>query len=197
MMPRLHAAGGYSVLEVLFVAALMATLGGIAVPQAIATLDDMRAAAAARYLSTRLYRARMEAVMRSASVGLQFSQTAAGYSFTVFRDGNGNGVLATDISAGVDPRVGAAESLRDHFKGIDFGVLPGLPPVDPGGTPPGDDPIRLGAATILTFTSHGSSSTGTVYIRGRDAQYAVRVFGDTGKSRVLKFHHRTRRWGAV
>jgi len=135
--------------------------------------------------------------MRSTPVAIQFSQSAGGYRYSVFLDGNGSGVLTSDIRAGIDPPLGVAESLRDNFKGIDFGALPGLPAIDPGGTPPGDDPIRLGAGSLLTFTAHGSSSTGTVYIRGRDAQYAVRVFGDTGKSRVLKFHPRTRRWRAA
>ena len=195
-MARLEA-NGYSVLELIFVTALMVTIGGIAVPQTLAALDEFRTAGAARYISARLYRARMEAVKRSTPVAIQFAQTSAGYRYTVFRDGNGNGVLTSDIRSGVDTPVGAAESLRDNFKGIDFGALPGLPSIDVGGTPPGDDPIRLGAGSLLTFTAHGSSSTGTVYIRGRDAQYAVRVFGDTGKSRILKFHNRTRRWSAV
>ena len=39
---------------------------------------------------------------------------------------------------------------------------------------------------------------GTVYIRGRrDAQYAVRIFGDTGKTRLLKFVHRTGHWSPL
>ena len=193
-MARFETASGYSVLEVVFVAALMVTLSGIAVPQALAALDDFRAFGATHYISGRMYRARMEAVMRTTSVAIQFSRTAAGYSYAVFQDGNGNGVLTSEIKSGVDRRLGAAESLRDNFKGIDFGAVPGLPAIDPGGTPPGNDPIRLGTSSILTFTARGSSSTGTVYIRGGDAQYAVRVFGDTGKSRMLKFNHRTGRW---
>jgi hypothetical protein len=196
-MAGCEAARGYSVLEVIFVTALMVTLSGIALPQTVASLDDFRAAGAARYVSSRLYRARMLAVMRSTSVAIQFSRTPAGYSFTEYQDGNGNGVLTSDIKSGIDRRVGLPESLRDNFRGIDFGALPGLPPIDPAGTPPGDDPIRLGAGSILTFTAHGSSSTGTVYIRGRDAQYAVRIFGDTGKSRMLKFDHRAARWRQI
>jgi hypothetical protein len=196
-MAGCEAARGYSVLEVIFVTALIVTLSGIALPQTVASLDDFRAAGAARYVSSRLYRARMLAVMRSTSVAIQFSRTPAGYSFTEYQDGNGNGVLTSDIKSGIDRRVGRPESLRDNFRGIDFGALPGLPPIDPAGTPPGDDPIRLGAGSILTFTAHGSSSTGTVYIRGRDAQYAVRIFGDTGKSRMLKFDHRAARWRQI
>jgi hypothetical protein len=34
-----------------------------------------------------------------------------------------------------------------------------------------------------------------VYIRGRGgAQYAVRIFGETGKTRMVKFDRRTGRW---
>jgi hypothetical protein len=193
-MARFETAGGYSVLEVIFVAALIVTLGGIALPQTLATLDDLRAFGATHYISARMYRARMEAVMRTTSVAIQFSRTAAGYSYSVFQDGNGNGVLTSEIKSGVDRCLSTAESLRDNFNGIDFGAVPGLPAIDPGGTPPGNDPIRFGTSSILTFTARGSSSTGTVYIRGGDAQYAVRVFGDTGKSRMLKFNHRTGRW---
>ena len=73
--------------------------------------------------------------------------------------------------------------------------FPGLPPVDPGGTAPGTDPIRLGAAYMASFSAVGTSSSGTVYIRSRrDAQYAVRIFGETGKTRMLKYDARTRLW---
>ena len=181
-----------------FVIGLGITVTAAAVPQYLAGIDDFRASGAARYLSARLQRARMEAVMRSTSVAMHFLQTPGGYSYTVYLDGNGNGVLTQDIQSGVDRRIDSAERLRDHFAGIDFGAVPGLPPIDPGGTAPGDDPIRLGASSLATFTALGTSSTGTVYIRGRrDAQYAVRIFGDTGKTRMLKFLHRTGRWSPL
>jgi hypothetical protein len=193
-MTRREMARGYSVLELVFVAALITTVSGAAVPQLATALDEFRAAGAARYISSRLYRARMEAVMRSTSVAIQFSRTDSGYSYAAYQDGNGNGVLTSDIKAGIDGPVSASESLRDHFTGVDFGAIAGLPPIDPGGTPAADDPIRLGAGSILAFTSRGTSSSGTLYVRGRHAQYAVRIYGDTGKSRILKFHARARRW---
>jgi type II secretory pathway pseudopilin PulG len=195
VMTQLEAGHGYSLLELMFVVGLGITLSAIAVPQYLAGIDDVRASGAARYVSARLQRARMEAVMRSTSVAIHFAQTPGGYSYTVYRDGNGNGVLTADIQSGVDRPAGAAERLRDQFAGVDFGALPGLPPIDPGGTAPGSDPIRLGASSLATFTALGTSSTGTVYIRGRrNAQYAVRIFGDTGKTRMLKFLHGTGRW---
>ena len=72
------------------------------------------------------------------------------------------------------------------FPGVRFGFLPGVPPID-GAI--GPDPIRFGTGTILTFSPDGSSAGGSMYIRGsRQAQYAVRVFSVTGRTRVFKYH---------
>jgi hypothetical protein len=87
------------------------------------------------------------------------------------------------------------ERLVAHFTGVDFGAIPGLPAIDAGGTPPGTDPIRLGASGLASFSARGTASSGTVYIKSRlNAQYAVRIFGDTGKTRMLKFDRHTGRW---
>src|SRR5579862_8527362 len=117
-MKRWVSPSGSTLLEVLFVSCVVVTLSGIAVPQALAGLDDIRAAGAARYLAGRLQRARMEAVLRSAEVAIKFTQTAAGYSFVVYADGNRNGVRTTDISKNVDREVMPAERLPDQFPGV-------------------------------------------------------------------------------
>lgn len=186
---------GYSLLELLTVITIGVTLTAAAIPEYLTSLDDERARGAAHHIAGRLQRARMEAVMRSAMVGVQFTQTAAGYSYAVYLDGNRNGVLSRDIQRGVDRMIAATEQLPEQFTGVEFGAIPGLPPVDAGGTPPGIDPIRLGAGSIVSFSALGTSSSGTVYIRSRrDAQYAVRVFGETGRTRMWKFEPRTRQW---
>ena len=186
---------GYSLLELTFAVGLMATLGAVAGPQLLASVDDVRAAGAVRYLSGRLQRARMEAVARSVDVALQFVPTTDGYTYAEYRDGNDNGIRTRDIQRGVDPPITAVERLPDQFAGVDFGVLPGLPAVDSGGAPPGTDPIKLGSSNILTFTALGNSSSGSLYVLGRrNAQYVIRVFGETGKTRVLKFDARARQW---
>jgi prepilin-type N-terminal cleavage/methylation domain-containing protein len=186
---------GYSLLELMMVVTLGVTLSAAAVPEFLMALDDTRASGAMYHVSGRLQRARMEAVTRSAMVGMKFTQAATGYSYAVYADGNRNGVLSRDIQSGIDRLIVPAERLSDHFPGIEFGAIPGLPAVDPGGTAPGTDPIRLGSADMASFSAMGTSSSGTVYIRSRrDAQYAVRIFGETGKTRMLKYDTRTRLW---
>jgi prepilin-type N-terminal cleavage/methylation domain-containing protein len=185
---------GFTALELLFVVALTAIMSSIAVPPVLRALDDYRAAGAARYVATRLQRVRMEASLRSADVGARFSTTSSGYVFAVYVDGNRNGVLTSDIYAGTDRQLGAVECLSDNFSGVDFGTWPGLPAVDSGSSPPGTDPIRLGSSDIASFSASGSSSSGSLYIKSRSKQYVVRLYGDTGKTRILVFDETTRQW---
>jgi hypothetical protein len=113
----------------------------------------------------------------------------------VYEDGNGNGVLSRDIQRGTDPEVRRGEQLPDQFPGVDFGAVPGLPAVDPSGTAPGTDPIKLGSSDMVSFSPLGTSTSGSLYVRGRkNAQYAVRIYGETGKTRVLRFDGRNRVW---
>jgi type II secretory pathway pseudopilin PulG len=187
---------GHSLVELIFVAGMIATASGIAIPQMLAGLDDSRAIGATRYLSSRLHRARAEAVMRSADVAMQFVPVdEGGYAFAMYVDGNRNGIRSHDIERGVDRRLGGVDRLGDSFKGVEFGTVPDLPPVDPGGVSPGSDPIRLGASGFATFTALGTATPGSLYVRSdRGAQYVLRIFGETGKTRVLRFNTRTKQW---
>ena len=188
------ASDGYSLLELLFVVGLMATIAGFTVPQILAALDDFRAYGAARYMTARLYQTRMDAVAHTANAAMRFIEADNSYLYSVFLDGNRNGVLSADIARGADREIQRAERLSERFPGVDFGAVPGLPSVD-GSPPPGDDPVRFGATNMVAFTALGTSTPGSLYIRGRrDAQYVIRVFGQTGKIRILKFNPKARLW---
>lgn len=188
----------FSLIELVFVLGVAATLGAAAIPQTLASLDEIRTLGAARYVSARLQRTRMEAIVGNAAAALRVSRATEGYSFSVYVDGNRNGVLSRDIQAGLDHSIQSTERLGDHFPGVDFGVVPGLPAVDSSSSPPGSDPIRLGVSDMATFTAIGTATAGSLYIRGRhDTQYVVRIFGETGKTRVLKFNPRTWQWNPL
>ena len=103
---------------------------------------------------------------------------------------------------GLSPTLGAAMAaglaLSFGIPFVAYGLLrtaTRLPAVDAGGTPPGTDPIKLGSSNILTFTALGTSSSGSLYVRGRrNAQYVIRILGETGRVRVLKFDSRAQQW---
>ena len=181
--------------EVAVVLGLFAAATATALPELQAGLDDARVAGAARYLSSRLAESRMDAINRSREVALRFTLTNNQYAYTVYVDGNGNGVLSRDIQRGIDRPVLGPERLSDNFRNVEFGTQPGLPPIDSSSTAPGSDPIRLGTGNSVSFNAMGSATSGTIYLTGRSrVQYAVRVFGVTGKIRVYRFNRQTSTW---
>ena len=178
----------FSLTELLFVLGLAATLGGVATAHLRQGVDEARAAGAARYLAARFHEIRMQAVMRGAATAVRFVSADGSYRITSYVDGNGDGVLTRDIQDGVDVATAAPERLPDRFAGVDFGALPGLPAADAGSGPPGSDPVRFGASDGVTFSPLGTSSSGSVYVLGAgNRQFAVRVYGESGRTRVLRF----------
>jgi len=186
---------GFTFAELLFALGVASVLSAAAAPQLLAGLDEWRTRGAVRYLSSRLYRARMESAIRNVDTAVRFAVAGSTIEYFTAVDGNRNGVRAADLQSGVDRIIDHRERLADRFAGVDFGTLPGLPPVDPSGTAPGTDPIRLGSGDMVTFTPLGSSSPGSLYVRGRgQVQYVLRMFAETGRIRILRYYPGTREW---
>ncbi len=180
-------------MEVLFTTALITVIAGIALPMGADVLDELRTGAAARYLAARIAYSRMDAVNRSRSVALRFESSTPDYQFSSYVDGNGNGVRTAEIRSGVDPPVGVARQLWHDFNGVHFGLGSDVPDAD-GARSANTDGVRIGTARILTMSQDGTATSGTLYLQGRRAQYAVRVLGATGRTRVLKFEPGSRTW---
>lgn len=188
---------GFSLIDLMCALGIAATLGSIGVPQVIGALREFRAAGAARHLAAHLQSARVRAIARGRDTAVRMTSDARGYVLRVYEDGNRNGVLTRDIDEGVDVPVGAPVRLVDDFPGVDLGALPGLPGVE-GSTPPGSDPVRLGASDRVTFTPDGTATPGSLYLRGEGGvQLVVRIYGDTGRTRVLRYRAAARSWEAL
>ena len=188
------AVAGFTLLEIIFVVGLVSATAAAVVPSWGTAIDNYRTIGAVRYVASRLQRARMDAVTRGFNAALRFTATGAAYSFSVYADGNGDGVRSADIDAGIDRRLLGPERLGEQFSGVEFGTLPGLPGVE-GSTAPGGDPIRIGSAHMASFTPIGTSTSGSLYILGpHRAQFVVRLYGETGKTRILRFNTRANRW---
>jgi type II secretory pathway pseudopilin PulG len=179
---------GYTLLEVLMAMTVTVIVGGAAVPLAHSSVDRSRALGAASYVAGRLAAARFEAVRRSACVAIRFSQQPDGYRLQTYVDGNRNGVRTADISSGIDVPLTASERLDYHFSGVEFGIQPNVTGIDPGPFN-ASDPIQIGSTTLLSFSPTGTSTSGTLFIRGlRGNQFAVRILGATGRTRILEFN---------
>ncbi len=185
---------GFSMTEVLLALALVSIVAGFAMANMLPEVRQTHDEAAARYVLTRVRQARAEALQRGTNVGIRFEpeqeQEHTAVQFRVYADGNSNGLRTRDIDEGVDPPLGPAQCLEHDFAGAKFGIASTLPPIEPGGDrlDPGADPIRVGAIRILSFGPTGRGSSGTLYIRGPgEQQYAIRIYGPTGRVRLMQF----------
>ena len=128
---------------------------------------------------------RAQAVMRSTHVALRFEEGPSGISFRMFADGNGNGVRTTDIAESVDRPLDSSALLSDLFPGVAIAVSGSA----------GSDAVGLGSTNLLSFTPLGTATAGSIYVRGRDgSQFAVRILGTTGRTRIQRYIERTRTW---
>jgi prepilin-type N-terminal cleavage/methylation domain-containing protein len=189
---QFHPSAGYSLIELVLVVSVMATLAGIAVPVANTVIDDIHAAGAARHMAARVAAIRIEAVRRSSAVALRFESQGSDYAFTSYIDGNGNGVRTADITSGTDKPASRREQLKDFFANVSFGLLDGIPDID--GATGNTDGVRIGSSSLLSVAPNGSCTSGTLYVHGRRTQYAVRILGATGRARFYRYDQGGRRW---
>jgi hypothetical protein len=149
--------------------------------------------AAARFVVAQIRQVRQDALQRATTVGIRFEPR----NFRAYADGNNNGLRTRDIDDAIDLPLGPARRLEDEFGGAGFGITRALPPIDAGGErlDAGADPIHVGVSRIVSFGANGRGSSGTVYIRGRGGQqFAVRIFGQTGRVRLLQYRVADGQW---
>jgi hypothetical protein len=185
---------GFTAIELLRAMAIAVTVVSIAVPLTGDALDQVRTGMAARYLESRIMDARMQAIRRSTRVALRFDAVGGDYRFAEYLDGNGNGVRASEIAAGADPELAGWQFLRDHFRGVSFGLRANVPDVNGSMSSAAGDGVRIGTSRMLTLGPDGTATSGTLYIQGRNGQYAIRILGATGRTRVLRFDRGARQW---
>jgi hypothetical protein len=174
----------------------MASLGVPALAMLHTGLERHRTEAAARFVVSRVEESRALAIRSQRSVGLRFDTTSGSPRFEQVMDGNGNGLRSDELARGIDLRLTAAMRLDHYMPETAFGIGETMPGIDGESTlERGGSPIRLGPSHLLSFSPAGTSSSGTVYVLGRQGeQYAVRVLGATGRVRLLRFDARRRAW---
>jgi len=133
-------------------------------------------------------------------VGVKFrTDENGGVTYTLHRDGDGDGIRTADIDAGVDPAVGPPRRLQHFGRTVRFGFPPGPAPRDPGNPRRRldrlEDPIRFNRSDIASFSPLEGATPGTVYLTdGARRLVAVRVTGRTGRVRILTYDAGSESW---
>ena len=86
--------------------------------------------------------------------------------YSVYSDGNANGVRSADIDSGVDRRISGPYPLSGGAPSVRVGINPGVPNLPPETGELSGDPVRFGQSDILSFSPLGTATPGTFYLAG-------------------------------
>jgi len=179
---------GQSLVEMLFT---LSILGSVALTGLTVVTQARRAyalASATSELRGLFQRIRMTAIVRDRNVAIRFRPVDGdAWSWSVYEDGDGDGVRNDDITRGVDrliekPRVFQHAPIR-------IGV-PATPVPDP--TAPGQLlslrlPVRFGTSLLCSFSRMGEATNGSVVLTDGRGATVIRVLGTSARVNVLRW----------
>jgi type II secretory pathway pseudopilin PulG len=195
----MHRQSGFQLLEAIVVLAVLGIVSTLGVPPLLQASAGSRTRAAAAEIAGVFRLANSYAIRHGANVAVKFRVTATVVTWELRRDGDGDGVLNSDIASGVDPVVEPARALAHVGRDIRFGFPPGPAPRDPGNPRRRldrlDDPIRFNRSDLASFDPLGGATPGSAYLTdGRTRLVVVRVLGSTGKVRTAVYDSLTQTW---
>jgi type II secretion system protein H len=179
---------GMTLIEMLTAVAIVGIIAAISVPNFFSVRKRRELVAAAQELRGVLQQTRALAIARAHNVGVRFTSSGSRWFYSVYEDGDGDGVRNDDIADGTDRLIAPA---REVFEGMSICRI-GLPPVavvDPGSgevIKVGSSPIRFNGSSICAFSMLGAGTPGSVFVTDQSERAAaVRVFGASGRIRIV------------
>ena len=187
---------GITLIELIVVLVLIGIIALCAVPAFANYRRQASVIAAANEMRSLLRSVRSRAIARGCNAGVKFVKSGNNWTYSLYDDGNGNGIANADITKKIDRRYFGPAVVMPSFRTASISLLPKTIR-DPDGAKlqPADNALQFGVSTICSFSELGSGTPGTVYISdGIDHLYAVRVYGPSGKERMLRYDAGRQKW---
>lgn len=177
---------GRTLIEMIVGAGIVSVLAVFTFRQVRAYSADAHLLGAAYVFKGEFRKAYSMATRGNVYIAIRFEEKAAIPRYSVYRDGNLNGVRKEDIAKGIDRRVAGPFFLDAQAPGVRVGINPGTPAIPPdSGMLDVSDPIKFGPSDMLSFSPLGTATPGTFYLAGETSQAAVRVTPGTARVRLM------------
>jgi prepilin-type N-terminal cleavage/methylation domain-containing protein len=177
---------GRTLIELVVAAGIVSVLAVFTFRQVRAYSVDSHLLGAGYVFKGEFRKARSMATRNNVYTAIRFEEKTAIPRYSVYRDGNFNGVRKEDVAKGIDRRVAGPFFLDAQATGVRVGINPGTPAIPPDkGILDVADPIRFGPADMLSFSPLGTATPGTFYLAGESAQAAVRVTPGSARVRLM------------
>ena len=187
---------GYSLLELLAAIAIIGVIALCAMPAFANYRRRMSVVAASQDLRGILRQVRSRAIARGRNAGVKFTRSGGEWMYSLYDDGDGDGIRNDDIKRGIDKRFAGPSVVMPSYHIATIGLLKEKV-VDPDGDPlyPDDEAVQFNRSTICSFSPNGGGTPGTVYIvDGASQLWAARVSGAGGRVRLLRYDAPRKKW---
>jgi len=178
-------ARGFSLVELVVVVGILLTMAAVALPAFRPMFAESHLVGAGQAFRTQFRLAASAAVRGNTYTAIRFEARGDDVWYAVYRDGNHNGVRATDIAAGRDILISGPFPLTGGAPTVRVAINPGVPAIPPDRGLLSGDPIQFGRSEMLSFSPLGTATPGTFYLAGDSAQAAVRVTPGSARVRLM------------
>jgi prepilin-type N-terminal cleavage/methylation domain-containing protein len=177
---------GFTLVEMSISILIILVMAAVAVPPFRAYFADAHLVGAGQQFKGRFRLAYSMAVRSGVYTAIRFERQSDGrVLYSIYADGNGNGVRSADIARGKDRLVEGPLPLTANAPGVFVGFIPGVPELPPESGTLSGDPVRFGSSDMLSFSPLGTATPGTFYLAGDHLQAAVRVTGGSARVRLM------------
>jgi hypothetical protein len=190
---------GFQLVELVVTLAVLAALALLSLPSLLGASAALRVNLAAHEVAGALREARSLAIRHCRPVAVRFYPEPRRVGFAHFVDGDGDGVRNADIRSGVDRPLGPLRWFAHLGGRVGFGFPPGPPPRDPSDPSRRlgrlTDPVRFNDSDLASYNPLGGGTAGSLYLTdGRRYLTVVRVYGATGRLRILRWDPAADAW---
>lgn len=178
---------GQSLIELtilVIILALIATVSGNVLGRASRGVSLVAATSELRSIFQHV---RMLAIAHDRNIGVKFELQNERWTWTVYEDGDGDGVRNDDIQRGRDRQIERAKRFehRPAMIGVPNTNMPD--PLAPGKKLQDRSPVRFGTSTICSFSRDGQATNGSIVITDGTNAVIVQVSGGGGSIGVLRW----------
>ncbi|PYQ26192.1 MAG: hypothetical protein DMF56_25430 [Acidobacteria bacterium] len=177
---------GQTLVELITVISILGMFAAIGTSAMTSARRDIALATGTAELRALFQRVRLTAITHDRNVAIRFRPAGALWSWTVYEDGDGDGVLNDDINKGVDFALAPPRIFQ--YPPVHVGV-PSSTVVDPmNGQPLALRlPVRFGNSQLCSFSREGQATNGSVVLTDGDRATILRIDGQTARISVLRW----------
>ncbi|HJQ41161.1 MAG TPA: GspH/FimT family pseudopilin [Thermoanaerobaculia bacterium] len=182
---------GQSLIELLVVVSLLGFFGVMGNSALNHARRNVALLAGTSELRSLFQRVRMLAVSHNRNLAIRFRPVGDTWSWSVYEDGDGDGVRNDDITKGIDAQVDRTRLFR--FQPVRVGV-PAAPVIDPmnGQLLSLRLPVRFGTSQLCSFSRDGEATNGSIVLTDGERATIIRVGGTSALINVI--HWDGKKW---